>query len=486
MFHFQQTGAYRQIISALGQILKDFPEDGNPLLKRKIEEEAYNITDNLAKGLSNLEKSDKNEQMQKSIDGIAGIIALTDLAGQNESKINPVKRELVDKLRVLQSDLQNFKSRQKKILILSAHMGQGHMTAAKAVSEALRHNYGYDYSVEIVDFMELLNSLVNLVTKTYYENSVKFVPSMYKIVYDSSNKNVKIVKLLNQVNYPFVLSKIKKFFDEKQPDLLISTFPFWNYLASEIWKKHTRDAKFISIITDSITVHNSWVLADTDYHIVANEDTRQSLLDMGTPPEKIKTLGFPVKLDFLEETARGEFLKKLNLNPKLQTILFLPTSQGQKKNQKIVKDILAAGGAAGDRINLIIITGRDSKNKPKLEKIAAGCNNVKVIGWTDQMPDFIKTADIVVTKAGGATVMECIAAGKPMVITSIIPGQEEGNAELIRRYRLGIISSDKDNIADHIDYIRKNYKSFQRSINKLSNPKSALQIADFINDLLQN
>lgn len=480
MLPFQKTTIYQDALSTLNEVLQQHAQSNNPQFTKKLEEEAFVATANLAKAFNNLKEED-NQHLKTSVEGIVGMIALLDLAQQEKSGISPVKRELVQKLNGLQADISNFKTKQKKILILSAKVGQGHMTAAQAVADAIHNKYGYDYDVEIVDFMELLSSTINVVTKTYYENSVKFAPSMYKFIFESSDKNSQVVKLLNQVNYPFMLTKIKKFFEEKEADLLISTFPIWNYLAAEIWKKYNKDAKFVSIVTDSITIHSSWVLADTDFHIVANEDTKESLQKLGVKGDKVKTLGFPVPLSFLEETDREKLLKKLGLDPKKEMILFLPTSQGPRKNQRITKEIMGYS----DNQNLIIITGRDSKNKPRLEKLTEDNPNVRVIGWTNQMPNFIKAADIIVTKAGGATIQECIAAEKPMVITSVIPGQEQGNAQLIKRYHLGIVAAARDNIADHIDYIKKNEAMFKRNLKKNSNPRSSLEIAEFIHGLLE-
>lgn len=481
MLPFQKTTVYKQALKTLREVLNEYSQQSHPQLAGRLREEAFDVTTNLAKAFSKLKKDD-TQPLTTSIEGVVSMIALLDLSDQKGSKISPVKRELIEKLQFLQSDIENFKKKQKKVLILSAKVGHGHMSAAHAIEEAIARQYGYDYDVEIIDFVEFLSSTMNAFTKTYYENSVKFAPSMYKLLYESSNKNVQVIKILNQINYPFVLSKVKKYFEEKEPTLLISTFPIWNYLASDIWKKYNKDAKFISVVTDSITIHNSWVLADTDYYIVANKDTKDSLVKLGEQKEKIKTLGFPVKLDFLEHCDREHFLRKLKLDPQKPTILFLPTSQGTRKNQNIVKQIMESG----EDQNLIIITGRDSKNKPRLEKLTSENDNVRVIGWTNHMSDFIKASDIVVTKAGGATVMECIAAAKPMIITSIIPGQEEGNAQFIKKYHLGIVAAARDNIAEHIDYINKNRPSFERHLKKASNPQASLDIAEFIHELLES
>ncbi len=479
MLPFQKTSVYVQALTTVHEILQSLEKKDAPLIKNKIEEEGMNLTANVAKAFANPEQKDHGLHFEKAEESIHGIMALLDLSAKNSDMTAEEKEEIFKKLNGLRNNLAGFKSKQKRIMILSAELGQGHMSVSKAIKEAFEHNYGHDYDVEIIDFQEVISSFINSFTKSTYESWVKFTPSLYKLLYESTNTRVPLIKLLNQVNYPFVLTKLTKFFQEKNPDLVISTYPVWSYLASEIRKKTNKNAKFVSVITDSITIHNSWVIADNDYLLVANNDTATSIHKLGVPYEKIKVLGYPVRLDFIQKTDREKFLEEIGLNPKKFTVLFLPTSQQQRKNIRIINSL-----TENNKYNVIVITGRDSKLRPKLEKYG-NKTNVKIFGWTDQMPTFIKSCDLVITKAGGSTVMECVAAGKPIIITSIIPGQEAGNAELIQRYHLGVIAepAQKD-IAGDVEFIRKNYTAFTRKIAKMSRPQAALDIADFLSGLL--
>ena len=45
-----------------------------------------------------------------------------------------------------------------------------------------------------------------------------------------------------------------------------------------------------------------------------------------------------------------------------------------------------------------------------------------------------------ICKAGGAILHEALAAGCPAVIDYVVPGQEEGNAELLVTHGCGIVS----------------------------------------------
>jgi len=478
---FQKTTVYKEALSAIKEIADLFQQDSNGIFREKVEEESLSLTTALAKALNDTEPESQKQRFKESIDSASGLISILDAAEKirtpDPQKISTLAKRLYD----LQGKISGFNGKRKKVLILYSQIGQGHISAAKALHEAINHLYGYDIEVETVDFMEFISSALTKVTQKTYDGSTKFAPVLCKLFFEGTDKRWPIT-FLNKVNSPFVITKLKKFFDEKKPDIIVSTFPLWDYMTAEIWKKYHKNAKFISIVTDSITIHSAWVAADTDYHIVANEDTALSLKGLGVKNDKIKILGFPVRLDFMGDFDKREFLLKNGLNPDLFTILFLPAAQNPRKNMKIMKELVRKQPDS----NIIVITGRDPKIKPKMEKITPS-KNIKIIGWTDEMPKFIRSADVVVTKAGGATVMECVAAKKPLVITFVIPGQEQGNAELIKRYGLGIIAPSANmGISESVDYIHDNYEVFKNKLEKASNPQAAIKIAEFVYDQIKD
>jgi processive 1,2-diacylglycerol beta-glucosyltransferase len=64
--------------------------------------------------------------------------------------------------------------------------------------------------------------------------------------------------------------------------------------------------------------------------------------------------------------------------------------------------------------------------------------SVEVLGWTNQIPHLLKTHDLVICKAGGAILHEALAATCPAIIDYVVPGQEEGNAELLTKHECGV------------------------------------------------
>ena len=127
----------------------------------------------------------------------------------------------------------------------------------------------------------------------------------------------------------------------------------------------------------------------------------------------------------------------------------------------------------------LVITGRDKSQYEDLKDIEMP-DSVSLLGWTDQMAELIKLSTLVLTKAGGSTIMECIAAHKPIVINKIIPGQEEGNAELIKRYRLGIVAQTPSRISQAITTILNDYPAYQNRLARAAQPDAAHEILVFL------
>lgn len=481
MLHFQKTTIYQQFLGIGNKALQLLDKKENAAFQKNARQEMITGLNNIASGLHET-APDQVKKFHSAAQNTLHLIALFDIVRhplQADSKMEKEIKKIQEELHELGHRLENFQKQQKRVLILTSIHGYGHLSPSKAIQQGIEALYGYDFNVEIIDFFLILNESFSNTLHQLYEGSIKHAPSIWQFLFTSTDKKWQ-VKLLNWLHYPFVVEKLTKFFEEKNPDLVISTFPMWDYIAVQIWKKHNPEAKFISLVTDSISIHSGWTAAESDFHIVANTETASSLKKLGVREEKIKVLGFPIDLRFLEKTDRNAFLSQLGLNPKLYTILFLPTHANVFKTVKIMQELVREP----KDYNVIVIMGKNVKLKAKLDVFAQD-KNVRIMGWTDDLPYFINVADLVMTKPGGATTMECIGAKKPMLITQIIPGQEEGNAELIKRHKLGIISAEKSSlIRKNIATIRQNQAKYEKNLAKLSKPEAALDIARFIKTIV--
>jgi processive 1,2-diacylglycerol beta-glucosyltransferase len=134
-------------------------------------------------------------------------------------------------------------------------------------------------------------------------------------------------------------------------------------------------------------------------------------------------------------------------------------------------------------VDLTVTVGHDEKLRRAVEAVAT-VGKFDLLGWTNELPRLLCENHFLIGKAGGATVQEAIAAACPMIINHIVSGQEEGNARLIVETNSGAIALSNDAVIANIRRIFANnaqqWRDWTENISRLSRPRAALEIAEFI------
>ena len=69
------------------------------------------------------------------------------------------------------------------------------------------------------------------------------------------------------------------------------------------------------------------------------------------------------------------------------------------------------------------------------------------LGFVSNIAQYMVASDILVTKAGPGTIAEAAAVGLPVLLTSFLPGQEEGNVDFVVNKGFGSFQEDKNSEA---------------------------------------
>jgi hypothetical protein len=138
-----------------------------------------------------------------------------------------------------------------------------------------------------------------------------------------------------------------------------------------------------------------------------------------------------------------------------------------------------------NHLHLTVTVGRDELLRAKIEKSRASSGKpVELHGWTDRMPELVMSHHLLIGKAGGATVQEAIAARTPMLITQVVPGQEEGNAQLLFQNGCGALCETPEALAAQVQALFERgaarWKRWEENIARLSKPDAARAIARFV------
>lgn len=355
------------------------------------------------------------------------------------------------------------------IWILTAGYGDGHNTAARSVAEALERLCPGE-TVEVCDLISEPMPMVADVTKALYQQAITHFPAAWRVTYDIMGRQS--VTGPNSFWQSGLANHLKRRLAEKQPRLIISTYPIYAVLLEGLSRTQPVPP-LCTVITDSITVNRIWVMSPSDLFCVADEETKDVVTAFGIPESKIRVTGFPVSLAFTEPLPEAPPQKG-------GRILYLPSTTGRKvaATLEALKPILLAG------TKLTLPVGKHaSRLYHILRKFtdALPPDTIEIIGWTKRIPEFLRTHDVVICKAGGAILHEVLAAKIPAVIDYVVPGQEEGNAELLTKIDGGIVTKTPAETAAAVASILANDGAIGRrmraSMAKMSVPDAALLTA---------
>ncbi len=373
----------------------------------------------------------------------------------------------------------------KNILIFYASYGGGHLNAAKSIYEYISTQYP-EYCISLIDCMKYVNKTIEKVTTTAYKEAAKKAPWVWGRIYNDAQKGP-LAHLSTRSNKILAI-KLLKLLREKQPDLIISTHPFSSQMCSYLKRKRKITAKIATILTD-FAPHDQWLVgsSSTDYYFVANSKMKDYLKNTGIEENKIFVTGIPLSNRFLQHYNKKEIFESYGLDANKKTILFFGGGEfglGKTRTFEVFNSLVSYPD-----IQIIAISGKNEKMKMKFDELVAEHNAqdyVKVLEFTNQVPELMSISDLIVTKPGGMTTTESLASNLPMIIINPIPGQEEENANFLEEKGVGIWLKKEDSIIDILDKLFSSPSTLlemRENTKLLAHPNSTQEICSI---LLQN
>lgn len=371
----------------------------------------------------------------------------------------------------------------KKIMIFYGSYGGGHLSAAKSIKEYIENNY-LDTKIEMIDCVEYINKVLNKVTTKAYEEFAKKAPEVWGFIYKKSERGL-VSKLSNDSNKLMAI-KLKNLLQDFDPDYVISTHPFSSQMCAYLKKKEKVNFKLATIMTD-FAPHDQWLLYPeyVDYFFVAHSKMKQQLIQKGISANKIYATGIPLSNRFLKTYNKDDILKEFGLVKDKKIVLFFAGGEfGLGKST--TTEVLKIFAEDFNDLQIIAIAGRNESMKKKFEDIVNSSSrqdSIKVLDYTNKVPELMSISDLVVTKPGGLTTTESLASNLPIVIINPIPGQEEENASFLENNGVGIWIKKQDDIKERLESILRNPKKLdemKHHIRELSKPNSTENICKTI------
>jgi processive 1,2-diacylglycerol beta-glucosyltransferase len=214
-----------------------------------------------------------------------------------------------------------------------------------------------------------------------------------------------------------------------RPDRIVCT----HFLPAEILSHEIAGGRAgipVYVQVTDFDLHPMWVTPGMAGYYAANEEVAARLTACGPVVATVRVTGIPVMPDFdpprgmSRDAARREFA----LGEQGPIVLLMGGGSG-------IGDLTAQAEALLDLDQtpaVIALAGRSAAALAGLQKLAAHYpGRLMPMGFTDRVSDLMRAADLIVTKPGGLSTSECLALGRPMILSAPIPGQEERNADYL-------------------------------------------------------
>jgi processive 1,2-diacylglycerol beta-glucosyltransferase len=315
-----------------------------------------------------------------------------------------------------------------RLAILSVSAGAGHVRAAQALEAAARA------ATPPIDatHVDLLTLVPKEFKKLYGEKYISLVeksPQLWSWLYSKTDRPSRdsLVGKLKRAAEKLNTRKLWAEIERLAPDAILCT----HFLPAELLSRARAKGRKLPPLWVQVTdfdVHSLWVHTHVDRYCVASDEVAFRLADRGVPPDRISVTGIPVMPQFSTPLERSACAAELGIDPRRFTVLMMAGGAGVGSLDELAARLLAL---PGDQ-QLVALAGRNAELLKKLQALAKKHpGRLFPLGFTTTVERMMTTADLVVTKPGGLSVSECLAKGRPMLLVSPIPGQEERNADYL-------------------------------------------------------
>jgi len=366
-----------------------------------------------------------------------------------------------------------------RILILHASAGAGHKQAALSLEKTCQLTSSA--TAKAIDILDYTPAYFKRWYTHGYLEVIKNVPELWGYLYDHSYEYTKttvlerIHKVISHLHLGPLLDYVQKF----DPDALVFTHFLGAELLHNLRRKKILHIPFFCVVTD-FAVHSIWISKRYNAYYVATEGEKRVLKRHGFKDNQIKVTGIPVNPVFASPVDKNALCRKRRLNPNLPIVLMI----SGRYNLRGYENLLSSFKNIKERLQLIVLAGRHKGLLQKLRKIAKGLKMpVSIDGIVDNMHELMSISDIVITKPGGLTTSEALAAKTLMAVIDPIPGQEQRNTDFLLESGVAIRIHDMKNGGQKIAallYNKKRLSDMQTRLKLVSNPHASYDIVQDI------
>lgn len=333
-------------------------------------------------------------------------------------------------------------SERMRILIVLAPLGGGHYTVARALSEACQQLGGSQVEVGILNvFSKACSRFPLTAIPKLYQFFTTDMPILWHMLYRATNSSFGFA-LAERLAQPFLQRGLRRILLNWQPDIVVLVFPALGRSISWALNAIGSTVPIITVVIDLVTVHVAWLCDASTAYVVATQEAAEACRNAKIPQEHIHCYGLPIPCEPMQLCLdRTEIRHRLGLDIHIPTVLIMGGAGG-------VGDIEALVGIFSKMCpstQLVVITGNNETLRRRLIGRPHSLPCI-ILGYVDNVGDWMRASDLLITKPGPATVTEAIYADVPMILTEGLP-QELGTVSYLVKHHAAFAATNINDVA---------------------------------------
>lgn len=298
------------------------------------------------------------------------------------------------------------------------------MAAAKALMAAFEE---LGVEAEHADLLQYTALPFRRLYRQAYFDLVRTMPDLVEWIgrrLDRPSERTSVQRRLRARAVRLLSYEVPRIVDRYQPTVVVHT----HFLGAQIMSGRMRRHRLLPqavVITDFVA-HAFWLQPGVARYFVASGEVRAQLLSAGVDDHRVRVTGIPIDLSFAELEDRAPAGDQQDK----EHMLFLAGGLGADHVRKILIQLKEFRWP----LRVTVVCGRSSELMTVAQSVVAessGPVSFQVLGFVDNMPELMAASTLALTKPGGLTSSEALAARLPMMLVSPYPLQEEINANVL-------------------------------------------------------
>ena len=344
-----------------------------------------------------------------------------------------------------------FEEREPRVLVLTADIGEGHDLPARIIKADLEEEVP-EAKVETANGLEAMGWLYSAVVRGGSRFTFRWTPWMFDVQYWLITKFAPTRWLAHHLSYWLGARGLMRLIAAHEPDVVISTYPGVTAVLGMLRENRRLEIPVQSAITDLAGLRY-WVHSGVDMHYVTHPESIEEVEQL-VGPGSVEWMRPPISSDFLMPRTRRDAREALDVPPHARLVLVSGGGWGVGDLEGAIESALA------DEDTLVVcITGRNEVAREKLEQRFGGNEQVRILGFTEQMSDWMAAADAMIHATAGLTVLEAHIRGCPVVSYGFNAGHLRANNAAFERFGLAEVARSEHELESVLRHVTRERRS---------------------------